>query len=82
MQEAVVKMDDENAFKTGPVRCVSAKTYLRLRFLEKEIVASTFEGLLSATEVTELMQRRDMVRPLDQALCASFFRSDELLNDP
>ncbi|CAM6116571.1 unnamed protein product [Calypogeia fissa] len=47
----VVRMDHESAFKTGAVMCVSARTYLRLRFLERDKVASTFEGLLSAREI-------------------------------
>ena len=33
-KEAFVSMDHENAFRTGPVRTVSAKTYLRLRFFD------------------------------------------------
>jgi hypothetical protein len=32
-------MEHENAFGTGPVRCVSASTYLRLRFLDSHAVA-------------------------------------------
>ncbi|CAM6101065.1 unnamed protein product [Calypogeia fissa] len=60
-KEAVVRMDHENAFKTGAVMCVSARTYLRLRFLERDDVASTFEGLLSAREVNEMMLRRDAI---------------------
>jgi hypothetical protein len=38
-KEAVVCMDHENAFGSGPVRCVSASTYLRLRFLDSHSVS-------------------------------------------
>jgi hypothetical protein len=38
-REAVVSMEHENAFSTGPVRCVSASTYLRLRFLDAHTVS-------------------------------------------
>jgi hypothetical protein len=38
-REAVVSMEHENAFSTGPVRCVSASTYLRLRFLDAHKMA-------------------------------------------
>lgn len=34
-----MSMEHENAFSTGPVRCVSASTYLRLRFLDSHTVA-------------------------------------------
>lgn len=65
--EAVVNMTDENAFRTGPVRCVSAKTYLRLRFLDKEVVSKKFQGFLKPHEVEQLMERRDEVlRYLDK----------------
>lgn len=57
-----MKMDHENAFQTGPVRCVSSKTYLRLRFLEKQTIESKFKGILSSEEVNKMMDRRDMVR--------------------
>ena len=39
-REAVVTMEHENAFQTGPVRCVSASTYLRLRLLDAGTVAA------------------------------------------
>lgn len=60
-KEAVVNMLHENAFQTGPVRCVSASTYLRLRFLDKEILTAKFSEVLSSEEIEEMMQRRDMV---------------------
>eukprot|EP00245_Coleochaete_scutata_P001380 TRINITY_DN11688_c0_g1_i2.p1 TRINITY_DN11688_c0_g1~~TRINITY_DN11688_c0_g1_i2.p1 ORF type:complete len:733 (-),score=140.77 TRINITY_DN11688_c0_g1_i2:561-2759(-) len=60
-KEAVVAMEHENAFQTGAVRCVVAKTYLRLRFLEKEMVASKFREVLSHTEISALMERRDQI---------------------
>lgn len=38
-------MEHENAFATGPVRCVSASTYLRLRFLDAHTVSEEVGGL-------------------------------------
>lgn len=43
-REAVVSMEHENAFSTGPVRCVSASTYLRLRFLDAHTVSEEVCG--------------------------------------
>jgi hypothetical protein len=31
-REAVVTLEDENAFRTGPTRSISPKTYMRLRW--------------------------------------------------
>ncbi|KAL3694317.1 hypothetical protein R1sor_007968 [Riccia sorocarpa] len=69
-KEAVVKMDHENAFQTGPVRCVSSRTYLRLRFLEKQRIQDKFKGILSSDEVNKMMQRRDMILSYLDALVA------------
>eukprot|EP00897_Mesotaenium_endlicherianum_P003359 jgi/Mesen1/3050/ME000018S02353 len=60
-KEAVVHMEHENAFQTGPLRCVAAQTYLRLRFLDKNMVAEKFAGVLSEAEINDMMSRRDMV---------------------
>ncbi|GJP53635.1 hypothetical protein CLOM_g12787 [Closterium sp. NIES-68] len=60
-REAVVLMEHENAFQTGPIRCVSAHTYLRLRFLDRSILALKFSGMLSEQEITDLITRRDQV---------------------
>jgi hypothetical protein len=54
-------MDHENAFRTGPVRCVSARTYLRLRFLDARAIAARFSGVLSAGEMRALLLRRNAV---------------------
>ena len=62
MQEAVVHMEHENAFQTGSVRCVSARTYLRLRFLEKSQIVDKFSDVLSDKEIDGLLKRKDMVR--------------------
>ena len=43
-KEAFVSMDHENAFGSGPVRCVSASTYLRLRFLDSHTIAEEVGG--------------------------------------
>ncbi|CAI5470957.1 unnamed protein product [Closterium sp. Yama58-4] len=60
-REAVVLMEHENAFQTGSIRCVSAHTYLRLRFLDRSILALKFSGMLSEQEITDLITRRDQV---------------------
>lgn len=40
-------MEHENAFSTGPVRCVSASTYLRLRFLDAHTVSEEVGTLVA-----------------------------------
>lgn len=62
LQEASVLMEHENAFQTGPVRCVSAHTYMRLRFLDRQMVESKFKGVLSSKEIQGLLERKDKVR--------------------
>lgn len=60
-------MQHENAFQTGPVRCVSARTYLRLRFLDAATIASSFSQYLSEREMRDLLVRRNTIlRYLDQ----------------
>ena len=39
-KEAVVSLEHENAFGTGPVRVISASTYLRLRLLDAHTVSA------------------------------------------
>ncbi|KAL4858171.1 hypothetical protein ACK3TF_001664 [Chlorella vulgaris] len=60
-KEAVVCMDHENAFGSGPVRCVSASTYLRLRFLDSHTVSQELGQHLSRAEQRALLHRRDYV---------------------
>ncbi len=60
-KEAFVTLDHENAFRTGPVRCVSARTYLRLRFLDARAIAARFAGTLSTGEMRALLTRRNAV---------------------
>ena len=43
-KEAVVSMEHENAFCSGPIRCVSAATYLRLRFLDAHTISEEVRG--------------------------------------
>lgn len=69
-EEALVTMEHENAFKTGPVRCVSNRTYLRLRFLDFKTIKDVVQNHLSDAEVVQLLQRRDRI-------CAYL---DELVN--
>jgi hypothetical protein len=59
--EAVVSMTHENAFQTGAVRCVSAQTFLRLRFLDAAALSREFEGVLSEGELAGMSVRRDAV---------------------
>ena len=60
-KEAFVTLDHENAFRTGPVRCVSSRTYLRLRFLDARAIAARFAGTLSTGEMRALLTRRNGV---------------------
>ncbi|PSC70153.1 phosphatidylinositol kinase [Micractinium conductrix] len=60
-KEAFVSMDHENAFGSGPVRCVSASTYLRLRFLDSHTIAEELGAHLSRSEQRQLLHRRDYV---------------------
>jgi hypothetical protein len=60
-REAVVSMEHENAFSTGPVRCVSASTYLRLRFLDAHTVSEELGQHLSRAEQRQLLHRRDYI---------------------
>lgn len=70
-KEAVVSMEHENAFSTGPVRCVSASTYLRLRFLDSHTVAQELGAHLSRAEQRQLLHRRDYILHYLDGLCAS-----------
>lgn len=60
-KDAFVSLDHENAFRTGPVRAVSARTYLKLRFLDARAIAAAFSGVLSPGEMRQLLQRRNSV---------------------
>jgi len=60
-KEAVVLMEHENAFQTGPVRCVSACTYLRLRFLDAASIANSFSHFLSEREMRDMLIRRNTI---------------------
>ena len=54
-------MTHENAFQTGPVTTVSARTYLRLRFLDARAIAAKFSRALSPEEMRALLQRRNAI---------------------
>lgn len=60
-QDAVVTMEHDNAFQTGSVRVVSAKTYLRLRFLDASSIANSFSHFLSEREMREMLIRRNQI---------------------
>jgi hypothetical protein len=68
--EAEVNMTHENAFRTGPVRCVSANTYLRLRFLDYSALAGEFRGVLTEEELRFMVRRRDSILRYLDALVA------------
>ena len=59
--DAEVTPQMENAFRTGPVRCVAANTYLRLRFLDYSAVAGEFRGVLTEEELRGMVRRRDSI---------------------
>jgi len=59
--EAYVSMEHENAFQTGPVMVVPARTYLRLRFLNAKQVVETFQGVLTESEMRGLLSRRNYI---------------------
>lgn len=60
-KEAYVSMEHDNAFQTGPVKKISAKTYMRLRFLDTALLAEKFATTLSRTELRLLAERRDSI---------------------
>lgn len=60
-EDADVTMLHENAFQTGPVKCVAAGTYLRLRFLDCPTLLAEFSGLLSEAEIRGMSRRRDAI---------------------
>lgn len=70
-KEAVVSMEHENAFGWGAVRCVSANTYLRLRFLDSHTVSEELGHHLSRAEQRQLLHRRDYVLHYFDELVAS-----------
>jgi hypothetical protein len=59
--DAFVTLDHENAFQTGPCRKISAKTYMRLRFLSSDAVQEAMGHLISREEVMQLIERKDKI---------------------
>ncbi|KXZ54005.1 hypothetical protein GPECTOR_5g116 [Gonium pectorale] len=59
--DAFVSLDHENAFCTGPTRVISARTYLRLRFLDAPSLRSVMGGAISEEEIGALLARRDAI---------------------
>ena len=59
--EAFVCLEHENAFGTGPTRTISARTYMRLRFLDEPTVTAALGGLITPAEVAALLRRKDQV---------------------
>ncbi len=60
-QDAFVCLDHENAFLTGPTRVISARTYLRLRFLDAPSLRAALRGIVTEEEIAGLLARRDSV---------------------
>jgi len=59
--EAFVSMEHENAFQTGPVMSVPARTFLRLRFLDAKRIAQKFGGVLTEQEMRGVLHRRNVI---------------------
>ncbi|KAG2454586.1 hypothetical protein HYH02_000427 [Chlamydomonas schloesseri] len=68
--DAFVCLDHENAFMTGPTRHISARTYLRLRFLDAPTLQAAMGGILMPEEVAALLSRRDSVLAFFDSLVA------------
>ncbi|KAG2482261.1 hypothetical protein HYH03_018804 [Edaphochlamys debaryana] len=68
--DAFVSLDHENAFITGPTHRISARTYLRLRFLDAPSLRACMRGILSDEEVAALLARRDAVLAFFDSLVA------------
>lgn len=77
--DADVSMVHENAFQTGPVKCVSAKTYLNLRLLDYATLAHEFGAVLTDEQLRAMVKRRDkMLRYLDGLVADQGFASTVL----
>lgn len=59
--EAFVCVNHENAFGTGPTTCISARTYMRLRFLDYSTVAAAIGAFVSEDETQQLLRRKDCI---------------------
>jgi len=57
--DAYVCMDHENAFGTGATKKISARTYLRLRFLDRATLSASLHNLITDDELSALLRRRD-----------------------
>lgn len=55
---------------TGPTRHISARTYLRLRFLDAPTLQSAMGGILTPEEVAALLSRRDSMLAFFDGLVA------------
>ncbi|GIL87827.1 hypothetical protein Vretimale_13138 [Volvox reticuliferus] len=69
-QDAFVCLDHENAFLTGPTRRISARTYLRLRFLDAPSLRSALHGIVTDEEIAALLSRRDAMLSFFDGLVA------------
>lgn len=64
------------AFCTGPVRCVRATTYLRLRLLDRHTCKQHFGEFLGEQEIREMLHRRNYVlRYLDNLVAKQGFEA-------
>lgn len=60
-RDACVTMEQENAFQTGAVKRLNSKTYLHLKLLDAAVITERLNGILTAQEITSLIERRDGV---------------------
>ncbi|GFR51218.1 hypothetical protein Agub_g13592 [Astrephomene gubernaculifera] len=67
---AFVSLEHENAFLTGPTRQISARTYLRLRFLDAPSLRAALGDTVSEEEVGALLARRDAILAFFDGLVA------------
>lgn len=59
--DAFVCLDHNNAFLTGPTRTISAKTYMRLRFLDRSMASSALGDFITEEELSALLDRKDAI---------------------
>lgn len=60
-------MQQDNAFRTGQVAQINAKTYLHLKLLDAAVIAKRMHGILTPGEIISIIERRDgILRFLNQ----------------
>eukprot|EP00955_Chlamydomonas_euryale_P109600 365942-Chlamydomonas_euryale.AAC.61 len=79
--DAFVSLEHENAFGTGPCLVVSARTYMRLRFLTRKDICNALDSYISSAEIDALMHRRDQVLDYFDTLVAKKGYSAVVIED-